>query len=369
MNEPDTQMNKLFQKAKDVSLLREEKEAIHGVLASFMESNPIVSADEKTKIATAQPSPLEKNVSPLDHRRRADGVFGGLNQAFFAGKESAAADADLSAIPEAKLRGIRTPVMNPRSTRLYKGSGNTLFALFNKQKKTRMIIALLVAFGLTAGTSFAAQSTLPGDTLYPVKIHLNEGVEALVAVGAKADAEVKAKHALTRLEEAGKLNAEGRLTAEHKGEVEQRFREHVKEMDEDLHELRARGDEETETRVRGEFKQKAEKHRKHLLVVSVDGYADVEHSIDLNDLLEEEDHDRSSDLDEGDDDDVMASTTLRINNEQEDAQDADEKDRDDRDDEEHDDVEVRGGIPLEVHTSAEKPDISSGIRSAVDLSN
>ena len=315
MNEPDTQMNKLFQKAKNASLQHGEKEAMHGALMSFVESNPIVSADEKTKIATAQPSPL---------------------------------------------------VMNPKSTRLYKGGGNTLFALFNKQKKTRMIIALLVAFGLTAGTSFAAQSTLPGDTLYPVKIHLNEGVEALVAVGAKADAEVKAKHALTRLEEAGKLNAEGRLTAEHKGEVEQRFREHVKEMDEDLHELRARGDEETETRVRGEFKQKAEKHRKHLLVVSVDGSADLEHSIDLNDLLEEEDHDRS-DLDE--EDDAMASTTLRINNDREDAQDADEKDRDDRDDEEHDDVEVRGSIELEVHTSAEKPDISKGIRSAVDLSN
>jgi len=315
MNEPDTQMNKLFQKAKNASLQHGEKEAMHGALMSFVESNPIVSADEKTKIATAQPSPL---------------------------------------------------VMNPKSTRLYKGGGNTLFALFNKQKKTRMIIALLVAFGLTAGTSFAAQSTLPGDTLYPVKIHLNEGVEALVAVGAKADAEVKAKHALTRLEEAGKLNAEGRLTAEHKGEVEQRFREHVKEMYEDLHELRVQGDGETETRVRGEFKQKAEKHRKHLLVVSVDGSADLEHSIDLNDLLEEEDHDRS-DLDE--EDDAMASTTLRINNDREDAQDADEKDRDDRDDEEHDDVEVRGSIELEVHTSAEKPDISKGIRSAVDLSN
>jgi len=34
-----------------------------------------------------------KNVSPLDPRRKADGAFGGLNLAFFAGEESASADA------------------------------------------------------------------------------------------------------------------------------------------------------------------------------------------------------------------------------------------------------------------------------------
>jgi hypothetical protein len=288
MNEQDTQLNNLFRKAKNVSLKSEEKAALRASLAAFMYRTPV---DEKTKIAIAQPSPL---------------------------------------------------VMNPRSARLYKANSKMTFALFSKQKKTNMIIALLLAFGLTAGTSFAAQNTLPGDTLYPVKIHINEEVESFVAVGARADAEVKAKHALKRLEEAGKLNAAGRLTVEHKSEVEHRFKEHVKDMDDDLRELRTQGDADTEMRVRGEFNKKAAQHRKDLLVVHVDGTADVEHSIDLDDLLDEqkevEEDDRSG-RGRG-----TSSTTFRVSDDNEEHREIRREDRETEDSEERE---------VEIHTDTE----------------
>ena len=52
-----------------------------------------------------------KNVSLLDPRRKADGAFGGLNLAFFAGEESASADADCCATPATESRGMSTPVV------------------------------------------------------------------------------------------------------------------------------------------------------------------------------------------------------------------------------------------------------------------
>jgi hypothetical protein len=50
-----------------------------------------------------------KNISPLDPRRRADGVFGGLNQVFFAGKEPASAGTDIVQFPQQSC-GNCTPV-------------------------------------------------------------------------------------------------------------------------------------------------------------------------------------------------------------------------------------------------------------------
>jgi hypothetical protein len=352
MNEQGTQLNTLFQKAKDVSLLSAEKETIHASLVSFMENNPIT---ETTKISTAQPSPFVMNPSGVRlYKANKNTLF----QLFSIGLTETAnffVAGPLRLSHRIRIRFLRR---SPRASN---------FIHFRKsyyKKKTRMIIALLVAFGLTAGTSFAAQQTLPGDTLYPIKIHLNEGVESLVAVGAKADAEVKAKHALKRLEEAGKLNAKGRLTAEHKVEVEQRFREHVKEMDDDLHELRERGDTDTEVRVRGEFNKKAERHRKDLLVMRADGSANAEAGIDLSRLLGHTDEDRP-DRDE-DESRIMSSTTLRVN---ENRDGESETGRDGRDGEgrREREVEIRGDTTVTPLLPQLKPDSSGENRPIIDL--
>lgn len=310
MNEQDTKLNTLFKKAKNVSLFTEEKEVIRESLVAFMEKNPI---SEKTKTATAQPSPL---------------------------------------------------VMNPGSTRLYKANSKMPFALFGNQKKTNMIITLLLAFGLTAGTSFAAENSLPGDVLYPVKIHLNEEVESIVAVGAKADAEVKAKHALARLTEAEKLKLGGRLTAKNKDQVESQFRTDVKEMKKELDTLHAEGDTETETRVRGEFHQNAEKHRKNL--ARVDGIEHTEQSIDLSSLLDDEERDMP-DLGEQEEG-TSASTTLRTHNDEEKHSDSQKEERDGKNDEK-DDRETRVETELKTNLPQLKSDDSREIRSTVDLDN
>ena len=66
-----------------------------------------------------------------------------------------------------------------------------------------MPLALLLLLLVGGGTTgIVAEKSLPGDVLYPVKIHINENFESAVAFTAKSDAEVSVKHAAKRLAEA-----------------------------------------------------------------------------------------------------------------------------------------------------------------------
>lgn len=69
-----------------------------------------------------------------------------------------------------------------------------------KLRLLRYGAGLLAALSASAGTVYAASSSLPGDKLYPVK-QIKEEVEIKVAVTPQAKAEVQAKHAKERIRE------------------------------------------------------------------------------------------------------------------------------------------------------------------------
>lgn len=96
----------------------------------------------------------------------------------------------------------------------------SVFTLFANSQlrfmKATLLIALMVGMG---GTSFAAQAAVPGDFLYPVKIHVNENVRSSLAVGADAQAKLQADLLEERLEEAQKLAAKGELQGEVAADV------------------------------------------------------------------------------------------------------------------------------------------------------
>ncbi len=78
---------------------------------------------------------------------------------------------------------------------------------------TRILAPLAVVFLISSGTTYAAEGALPGDALYPVKVHLNEIVVLSLARTPEAKAEAHASLAERRVEEAQALAAEGRLDA------------------------------------------------------------------------------------------------------------------------------------------------------------
>lgn len=75
-----------------------------------------------------------------------------------------------------------------------------------------LIIILAVMIG--GGTSLAAQASVPGDFFYPVKIGVTENIRGALAVSADSEAKLQAALLEERIEEAQKLQAQGRLTAD-----------------------------------------------------------------------------------------------------------------------------------------------------------
>ncbi len=94
---------------------------------------------------------------------------------------------------------------------------------------TRVLVpafAFVLIFG-GVGTAAAAQGSLPGDILYPVKLSINEAVEVALATTPVARAEVSAKLAERRVEEAETLASRGELNAEVGEELAANFEEHA----------------------------------------------------------------------------------------------------------------------------------------------
>lgn len=75
-----------------------------------------------------------------------------------------------------------------------------------------LIIVLAIMIG--GGTTFAAQASIPGDFLYPVKIAVNENIREALAMSADSEAKLQANLLEERLEEAQKLQVKGQLTAD-----------------------------------------------------------------------------------------------------------------------------------------------------------
>ncbi|MFA5831656.1 MAG: DUF5667 domain-containing protein [Candidatus Paceibacterota bacterium] len=110
--------------------------------------------------------------------------------------------------------------------RLQYGTSNDINNHYKVIAKIRMTIAIIIALLLGGGTSFAAENSLPGDILYPVKVHVNENVQEVIAVSNEAEAKLQAKLAVRRLDEAEKLAMEGKLSAETSADLKTRFEEH-----------------------------------------------------------------------------------------------------------------------------------------------
>ncbi|MDP3991606.1 MAG: DUF5667 domain-containing protein [Candidatus Colwellbacteria bacterium] len=135
----------------------------------------------------------------------------------------------------------RHPVKEEAPTRpqLQKGS----WILYQLRLKPMPVFAVIAVITLMVGggTSLAAESALPGDALYPVKVSVNEEVRGAFAISDEAKARLAANLAERRLQEAATLAAGGKLTVEAQAEIESRFNAHVEKFEEKANKLAAKG--------------------------------------------------------------------------------------------------------------------------------
>lgn len=91
---------------------------------------------------------------------------------------------------------------------------------------------LLIILGiLLGGASVAADQSLPGDVLYPIKISINEEARGWFAISEEAKAALETKLAERRLEEAEKLAIRGDLNAETRVRLEENFKKHAEKVE------------------------------------------------------------------------------------------------------------------------------------------
>lgn len=111
----------------------------------------------------------------------------------------------------------------------------------SKQRTIVLPVTAALIFVLTSGTVLASNSSLPGDTLYPVK-KFNESVQSVVAVGTKAKTKVSTEHAVARLKEAKELASKGGLTEEKALKLEVEFQKHFEKIEKNIEKLKNEGD-------------------------------------------------------------------------------------------------------------------------------
>ena len=125
-----------------------------------------------------------------------------------------------------------------------------------------IIIAILIAGG--AGVSFVADGALPGDSLYPIKVNINEEVRSAFALSAETQAEIEISRADRRIAEAEELAAEGRFDQNAKASVEEQFTAHVEAFERQLVRLEEREDLEAAAEITGHFEAMLRAHERIL---------------------------------------------------------------------------------------------------------
>lgn len=149
----------------------------------------------------------------------------------------------LSQSERAQMKGIlrafmmEHPARTPLSLRFLDRAGSAIraarSALALPRAQFATVFGLAVLF-IGAGTSYAAESALPGDVLYSIKIHVNEKVAEALAPSHSARAAVVAAHTLRRLQEAETLAAQGRLSASTSAQIRSALQDTETDFDESV---------------------------------------------------------------------------------------------------------------------------------------
>ncbi len=114
------------------------------------------------------------------------------------------------------------------------------YFLFFQRKVVAGMAALCIV--ISGGVSAIAEGALPGESLYAVKVNVNEKMQSLLAFTDKDKASVEAALAVRRLEEVKVLAQTGGLSPKTEQVVKTRFAKHSQNLEQQLEKLDAKGD-------------------------------------------------------------------------------------------------------------------------------
>ena len=135
---------------------------------------------------------------------------------------------------------------------------------------SRITVAIAIVVLLSAGSAFAAEGSLPGDMLYPVKRYVTEPLRVALAKSPVQKAAVSAELASRRLQEAETLAAQNRLTPDTAAQLGTQFTEQVGQVQASAQVLRNESNTSAATDVQDTLEAKLQTHAAALRHVEQD---------------------------------------------------------------------------------------------------
>lgn len=142
--------------------------------------------------------------------------------------------------------------------------------VFLTQKHMYATLAIILTLLAGSGTAFAAENTLPGDSLYGVKVHVNEQVRSALALSSESQADWDAKVAERRLDEVAKLAASGELKADAEAQIQARFEAQTEKIRNHIEDLKEEGNVEAAANLSTRLQTALELHQEILTKIQSD---------------------------------------------------------------------------------------------------
>lgn len=144
------------------------------------------------------------------------------------------------------------------------------------------IILILALIAAGSGVTYQAQTALPGDFLYPVKVSVNEPARFMLAGSAEGHAQALVRQATERLAEAERLASQGLLDGPAIFSLREKFDSESREVSAAVHSLADSGDVDGAERVSSSFEALLRKHEAAFADIYKERNADAGPLVDLS---------------------------------------------------------------------------------------
>lgn len=170
----------------------------------------------------------------------------------------------LSAVEKAEMKSVLVRHMkaNPVSITVLntRKIQSPFFNINNFRNKKGISILVIGGLLMSGSVSLAAEKTVPGDALYPIKIHVNEQVRGALAVTPKAKADWDVQKAERRLVEVEKLAVAPDVSPEIKVAAEADFNANTERVQEHIAKFEEDNDSEDAIDTAGKFTEMLRRH-------------------------------------------------------------------------------------------------------------
>ena len=134
---------------------------------------------------------------------------------------------------------------------------SVVFRGFFSMRMVSSLMVVVLFFGIGGGAAYAAEETVPGDILYPLKVDVTEPLRERFHWNPERRAEWSARRVERRMHEAEKLMKRGHRPPKSLEELQERMANHLAHMEERLSTIES---EEKAERIRAHLEERMAKH-------------------------------------------------------------------------------------------------------------